>query len=440
MNGALARVLGLAGSLPNAPASDEASLSDCSNSVEDPDELRAALRVKAELGDEARRLSGGSGGSGSGVMARGMERHNGHHTIGGLDHLLQAVQQQQLQLEHVKQSPSPLPLPPGVSLEPVQKMMIPQPQASGSAASRRTPTPSGSHLSQHLQNSSQSSQSTPNTATLNGFHLPQQQHQPLHPKDTHTPSNHHHPQQQRLHRNAIAQGSQLFANGGPRQRGSAPELSSPAQMNSRTVVNGASTKRRRDFETEQTDSSEPLVEKRSFYKEMIKLCGTVQCLVESMRETQHLKQRVLIEKLRLVRMREAALVAQAQRESIADKDSVRIVPEPNSDGIQETLRAIDGVGEDEAVDEPVDEHPVRTKDGHRDGTGSSSENGPPSAEQQLLPDVEEKIDDFDEDGGRDDKAKHDALAIGILLDEDDENGLETDKKDAEQDMPETEEE
>lgn len=97
MNGALARMLGLSGALSNTPASDEASLSDCSNSVEDPDELRAALRVKAELGDEARRLSGGSGNSGSG------DRQNGHHNaMGGLDHLLQAVQQQQqLQMDHV---------------------------------------------------------------------------------------------------------------------------------------------------------------------------------------------------------------------------------------------------------------------------------------------------------------------------------------------------
>ena len=51
MNGALARMLGISG----APtASDEASLSDCSNSVEDPEELR----VKSEVVEDSRRHSG----------------------------------------------------------------------------------------------------------------------------------------------------------------------------------------------------------------------------------------------------------------------------------------------------------------------------------------------------------------------------------------------
>lgn len=63
--------------------------------------------------------------------------------------------------------------------------------------------------------------------------------------------------------------------GGTRQRGSASDLSAAGQMNSRIAVNGVSTKRRRDFELESGDVSEHLVEKRTFYKEMTKLCGTV---------------------------------------------------------------------------------------------------------------------------------------------------------------------
>lgn len=59
--------------------------------------------------------------------------------------------------------------------------------------------------------------------------------------------------------------------GGSRQRSSGPDIT--AQTNARAAVNGIAAKRRREFDPE--EFSETFVEKRTFYKEVTKLCGSV---------------------------------------------------------------------------------------------------------------------------------------------------------------------
>ncbi|XP_018496258.1 uncharacterized protein LOC100905588 [Galendromus occidentalis] len=218
MNGALARMLGISG----APAVSEASLSDCSNSVEDAEELR----IKSEVVEDNRR-------HGAADTQRQQENLHGFH-------------------DGITQRSSPLPLPPGVSLEPVRKMA----SASNSTLGRM-PQPNNHGM---------------NPQTLNGFHYPHQQR----------------PQQ----RTSQSPGASIYSNGISRTAG-VRHSTTPVSR-----VNGV--KRRREDDSENDDY---YLEKRTFYKEMTKLCGTVQNLLLSMKETQQLKQQVLLEKLRIIRLK-----------------------------------------------------------------------------------------------------------------------------------------
>lgn len=134
-------------------------------------------------------------------------------------------------------------------------------------------------------------------------------------------------------------------------------------------------------------------------------------------------------------------MAQVQRDNLVEKDTTSsILPEPDSDGLQETMKAIDDIGEDDTNVELVDDSTAKGKADGQEDCAFPKHNGPDGT-RQLLRDAEKKASDFEEAiDTNEGKEKDDGLEIRIMLDGDEDNDLDTSKKDTKEDGPETEEE